>query len=126
MNLVDTDVLIQFLRKDPKARTWFASQAQLPSVPGFVAMELKFGCENSVDVAAVNRLLKPLTVVWPSKTACDNMNSVYGPLKLSHNLGILDALIAATALDNNATLFTFNLKHYAAVPNLDVRAPYVR
>jgi len=126
MNLVDSDVLIQLLRKDPKARAWFASQTELPDVPGFVAMELKFGCENLRDLAAVRRLLRPLAIVWPSQVACAHANSIYGPARLSHSLGILDALIAATALENQATLYTFNVKHFVAVPGLDVQVPYIR
>lgn len=116
MNLVDTDVLVQYLRQDPKADTWFMSLSQLPAVPGFVSMELKWGCRNLQELASVNRLLRPLTVIWPSPSACEQADRIYGAAKLSHGIGILDALIAATAIENRATLYTFNLKHFAVVP----------
>ncbi|MCY4604723.1 MAG: VapC toxin family PIN domain ribonuclease, partial [Gemmatimonadetes bacterium] len=45
---------------------------------------------------------------------------------LSHNLGLLDALIAACAIGSSATLCTFNVKHYRIVPDLDVAQPYAR
>lgn len=38
----------------------------------------------------------------------------------------MDFLIAAQALNRNATLYTFNLKHFGAIPGLDARAPYAR
>ena len=40
MDLLDTDVLIDIQRGHAPAVAWFASLADLPSVPGFVVMEL--------------------------------------------------------------------------------------
>jgi len=39
---------------------------------------------------------------------------------------MLDALVAACAIGNGATLYTFNAKHYAAVADLMVEPPYTR
>jgi len=50
----------------------------------------------------------------------------YAPLRLSHNLGTFDALIAATAVENDAVLLTFNTRHFAAVPGLTTQEPYTR
>ena len=39
----------------------------------------------------------------------------------------LVAQATATILErDHAALYTFNVKHFAAVPNLDVQAPYIR
>jgi hypothetical protein len=40
MERVDTDVLIDVQRNHPPALLWFQSLVQVPSVPGFVVMEL--------------------------------------------------------------------------------------
>ena len=45
---------------------------------------------------------------------------------LSTGLSLADFLIAAQALNRGAILYTFNLKHFGAIPGLDARAPYVR
>jgi predicted nucleic acid-binding protein len=45
---------------------------------------------------------------------------------LSHNLGLLDTLIAACAIGRSATLCTFNVKHYRVVPGLLTAQPYPR
>ncbi len=45
---------------------------------------------------------------------------------LSHNLGLLDSLIAACATSRSATLCTFNTKHYRIIPNLVMVQPYQR
>ncbi|MDB9313858.1 hypothetical protein PN462_12165 [Spirulina sp. CS-785/01] len=46
--------------------------------------------------------------------------------RLSHNIGLIDTLIAACAVGNNATLCTFNVKHYQVIPNLHIEQPYSR
>jgi len=43
---------------------------------------------------------------------------------LSHSLGLIDALIAATAISAGASLCTYNLKHFRAVPGLVTVQPY--
>lgn len=40
MYLLDTDVLIDIQRGHAPALSWFASLSEIPSVPGFVVMEL--------------------------------------------------------------------------------------
>lgn len=45
---------------------------------------------------------------------------------LSHRLGLIDALIAATAIGSPAILCTFNVKHYQIVPGLQMHQPYIR
>jgi len=51
---------------------------------------------------------------------------VFASVSLSHNLGILDALIGQLAVSLNLPLHTFNDKHYAAIPNLKTAQPYAR
>ncbi|MEF8718121.1 MAG: PIN domain-containing protein [Candidatus Accumulibacter necessarius] len=43
-------------------------------------------------------------------------------LALSHGVRLADALIGATALELKATLITANLKHFGAMPGLDIEA----
>ena len=59
-----------------------------------------------------------LQVFWPSSTFCDSALAAFSQLHLSHNLGLLDALIAFTAVELNEPLRTFNKKHYAAIATL--------
>jgi predicted nucleic acid-binding protein len=72
------------------------------------------------------KLVALLPTVWPSEADSHRALSNFANLHLSHNLGLLDALIAACAVGRSATLYTFNVKHYKAVPGLVVAQPYVR
>lgn len=47
-------------------------------------------------------------------------------LHLSHGLGLVDSLIAATALSLNVPLCTFNVKHFRHIPGLITEQPYQR
>jgi predicted nucleic acid-binding protein len=47
------------------------------------------------------------------------------PLVILH-ISIPDGLIAPMTLSRGARLYTFNLKHFRAVPNLDVQVPHFR
>jgi predicted nucleic acid-binding protein len=71
-------------------------------------------------------LVSPLPVVWPREIDCARALADFSVLHLSHGLGLLDALIAATVIGKGATLCTFNVKHYRAVNGLTLLAPYVR
>jgi hypothetical protein len=45
---------------------------------------------------------------------------------LSHSVGILDTLIGQLAVSMRTALYTFNQKHYAAIPNIKTIQPYKR
>ena len=126
MDLVDTDVLIDIQRGHPPALAWFASLTDLPSVPGFVVMELVQDARNGREVRQALKLVAPLQVVWPTNADCARALSDFTAYHLSHGLGLLDALIAACAVGLSATLFTFNDKHYRVVPGLVTAQPYTR
>jgi predicted nucleic acid-binding protein len=126
MDLVDTDVLIDVQRGHPPALAWLAGLTELPAVPGFVVMELIQDARNANEVRQALKLVAPLKVVWPTDADCARALSDFSIYHLSHGLGLLDALIAACAVGLSATLFTFNDKHYKAVPGLVTAQPYTR
>ena len=47
MYLLDTDILIDVQRGHKPAVAWFAKLESIPSVPGFVVMELVHWSENT-------------------------------------------------------------------------------
>ena len=126
MLLLDTDILIDVQRGHPGALAWFAGLADVPAVPGLVVMELIQGAHNAKQVRDALRLTAPLPVVWPTEPDCQRALADFTTLHLSHGLGLIDALIAASAIGRSAELCTFNGKHYRAVPGLVLTRPYVR
>lgn len=126
MFVLDTDVLIDVQRGNRAAIDWFRNLQELPMVPGFVVMELVQDAQNWHQVRQVLRLVAPLPVVWPTEADCNRALSDFMNYHLSHNLGLIDSLIAACTLGLSATLYTFNVKHYRVVPGLQIQQPYTR
>lgn len=125
MLLLDTDVMIDLLRQYPPAVAWLESVGDEEIVlPGFVVMELIQGCRNKQEQDKVEAVLATFRVAWPSPATCDAVLSVFARYYLSHNLGILDALMAQMAVALSTPLHTFNQKHYVAVPYLSTIQPY--
>ena len=126
MYLLDTDVLIDIQRGHSPALAWFTSLSDLPSVPGFVVMELIQDAKNSLQVRKALKLVAPLPIIWPTEADCTHALSNFTAYHLSHNLGLIDSLIAACAISLSATLCTYNVKHYKVVPGLAMEQPYIR
>jgi predicted nucleic acid-binding protein len=126
MYLLDTDVVIDIQRGHAPAVAWFGTLSELPSIPGLVVMELVQDAQNARQVRKAMKLIAPLPVVWPTETDCKRALSDFIAYHLSHNLGLLDSLIAACAISLSATLCTFNVKHYRVVPGLQTAQPYQR
>ncbi len=126
MYLLDTDILIDIQRKFVPAVAWFNALPATPSVPGFVVMELIQKAQNKQQVQGALALTSSLPIVWPTEPDCDFALSVFTTYHLSHNLGLVDSLIAACAVGLSATLCIFNLKHYRVVPGLITDQPYTR
>lgn len=51
---------------------------------------------------------------------------VFLPYRLSHGIGVLDCLIAATAKELKGMLYTFNGRHLRSLPDVVVAEPYIR
>lgn len=126
MLLLDSDVLIDVQRGYAPAVTWFSGLSELPSIPGFVVMELIQDASNSQQVRQALKLVAPLPIVWPTEADCARALSDFTAYHLSHRLGLLDSLIAACAIGQSATLCTFNAKHYRPVSGLVMSQPYGR
>ena len=127
MILIDSDVLIDIVRDFPPAVQWLQS---LPPdairIPGYVMMELIDGCHNKAQFRQLDQITARMTLIWPSPASCTAAMSTFRSLHLSHSLGLLDSLIAQTAIEVGVPLHTFNVKHFQSVPGLTTIQPYTR
>jgi hypothetical protein len=97
-----------------------------PSVAGIAAMELVAGCRDASELRGVMALLLPMRVLWPPEPDMPRALIEFMPMRLAHGLGILDALIAATAIGYGLPLATFNTRHFQHIPGLTIVQPYTR
>jgi len=126
LRLLDADILIDVQRGHPPAVAWYTSLPVYPTVPGLIIMELMQDTRNKREVEQALRLVKPLPVAWSTNADCERALQDFRTLHLSYSLGLIDSLVAATALGLGATLCTFNVKHYRAIAGLVTEQPYRR
>ncbi len=128
MILLDSDVMIDLMRQYPPAVAWFDAldDAEEVALPGYVVMELIQGCRNKAEQEQLQRTLAPYGVVWPMPADCDRALELFLECHLSHGAGMLDILIAQTALALGVPLYTFNEKHYQFLSELQTVQPYAR
>ena len=125
MIIMDTDIIVDFLRHYPHAIRWLKSFGDEEiALPGYVVMELIQGCNNNTDLKKLEKFIENFEVIWPSSETCDNALKIFIKFNMSHNLGLLDALIGQTALSLDLPIHTFNRKHYEVIPDLLTIQPY--
>jgi predicted nucleic acid-binding protein len=123
MNLMDADVCIDIIRDRPEAIAWMATVTEPLAVPGFVALELVIGSQDSTELRIVRQFLSQFPIIWASDADMNRALTDIAPLKLAHGIGGFDALIAATSIGQQMPLFTFNARHFRHVAQLQFVAP---
>ncbi len=123
--LLDTSILIDILRGQIAARNWVDSLALTArSVSVITAAELLAGCHSQREQRTVERELNLYSTVWIDESTSQTALEFYKRFHLSHGVGFLDCLIAATATQHGYRLATLNLKHFTMLPGLQAEHPY--
>ncbi len=117
--IIDTDVLIWDLRGNTAARTTIA--ANLPfTISTVTYIELLQGMRNKQELKALQRQLRRWSVTILQITPDISGRAMFYVEEycLSHTMQLADALIAASAVEQNETLLTANSRHYRHLPEL--------
>jgi len=119
--IVDTDVIIWYMRDHPKAvRLLDSNKGFLISVVTY--MELVQAMKNKDELKALKTALK----LWKVKILqIDEVISIKAMFYveqyfLSHSMQLADALIGSTAILHQLPLHTGNLKHFSVFKELDI------
>ena len=127
MIFLDTDIMIDVLRGFDPAVIWLKGmQDQEIGLPGLVAMELIQGCQHVREQKQLEKYLSIFPLFWAGPVDCSKALKNFAAYRLSAQLGLLDAVIAETAIGFGAILATFNLKHYRVLVELETIQPYQR
>lgn len=119
--LIDTNVFIDYLRKDEEASRFLHNIPQL-TVSVVTAAELVQGARDKQELVTIARLIKRLNVLPITASISETMLSVVGQHTLSHRIAIPDVLIAATAIEHRLTLVTANTKHFSFIKGLKLES----
>jgi predicted nucleic acid-binding protein len=116
--LVDADVLVDCLRGLAQAVSLVKAQAGRIILSAITVGELYAGVRGQaeremVDDFVFRHPVVPLTTEIAK--AAGLLRREYGK---SHGMGLMDAIVAATAQAENAELCTLNVKHFPMFPDL--------
>ncbi len=81
-------------------------------------MELVVGCRNKSEVQTLNRFLSKFQKMEITSQISDRATQLMQEYFLSHGLLIADALIAATAIENEIALLTKNQSDFRFIKAL--------
>ena len=120
--LVDSDILIDYLRGQPSAVHFVRDQVDDILLSAMSVAELYAGVRGDPDGRESRALadLLDLFTVLPVNADIAKVGGLYrrnyGP---SHGVGLADAMIAATAMASGAALKTLNVRHYPMFEGLE-------
>lgn len=116
--LADTTLLIEHLRGNNKARVFLKDNS--PGISTVSIAELIQGSGDKNELIVALKLVSNLSEVAIDKKISNLAIELMKKFYLSKGLKFLDALIAATALENKLTLITGNLKHFNFIEGLTI------
>jgi hypothetical protein len=116
--LVDTDVLIDFLRGRDEAVAYVQSHVDRLILSSIVVAELYAGVKGDAELAVLDQFVESFEVVPLTSGIARAGGLLRRDYGKSHGVGLADAVIAATAQVHDAELGTLNVKHFPMLTGL--------
>lgn len=117
--VIDSNILIDAMNGVTEAVSFLVEQQETEVQISIVsAMELIVGCRNKNEMTELQRFLQKCTFLPITATSSQIAYQLMESFYLSHGLVLPDALIAATALEHDLTLYTRNTRHFRMIPQL--------
>jgi predicted nucleic acid-binding protein len=122
--LIDTDVLIEYLRGSDQAAEYLEQPKGELLISAIIVAELFSGARGSDELDALDQFVLAFEVVPVDERLARSGGQLRRKYHASHGVGLADALIAASAAEREAVLVTFNRRHYPMLA--DSIIPYER
>jgi predicted nucleic acid-binding protein len=121
--IVDTDILIWYFRGDEVARR-FLARVSFPerTISALTVMELLQGCRDEREGRHVAVFVSAnlAAVIHPDEAISRRAIRLLERHALRDGLRVVDAIIAATALEAGTGLATANVRHYRPISGLSL------
>ena len=116
--LIDTDVMVDFLRGHPKAVALVNGASTRIVLSSLVVAELYAGVKGDAEPNTLDGLVSLFRIVPVSPELARAGGLYKRDYARSHGVGLADAVMAATAQAEQAELKTLNVKHYPMLKGL--------
>lgn len=125
MYIIDSDILIDYLRLQEKAISFLDNLTQKDRcIAQITVFELLKGCTRKTQENQINRFIKKFSIINLDTKIAKKALEIYRVKRWTIGLGIADSFIAATAIINKSELITRNTKHYKTITDLKLKTPY--
>ncbi len=122
--LLGTSILVDNLRSFPPAVAWLGNQRTQLGITRIVRMEVIEGTLDSKGLRRALTLLKDFDHIELLPSDLEWANDQLIRFHLSHNIGMMDCLIASASHRLQIPLYTTNLKHFMPLLGSLVQKPY--
>jgi predicted nucleic acid-binding protein len=122
--LIDTDVLIDYLRDRAEAVTYLESLTPPLSISAITVAELYAGVRDGAERSTLDQFIDSFQIIAIDENIAVRAGLIRRDFGKSHGTGLADAIIAATAELQQADLVTLNGKHFQMLN--EVVIPYQR
>jgi hypothetical protein len=120
--MLDTDVVIDYLRGQPDAVSWLESLTDRPFVSVISIGELYAGVREGAERTALEQFVALTRVIPVDLQTAERAGLYVRQFRKSHGVMLPDALIGATSEELGVQLATLNSRHFPMLP--DVVVPY--
>lgn len=117
--LLDTNIIIDYLREN-KDSALFLEKQKKPIISIITVAELYQGVKNKTELKKIKQLLKYFKILTIDENISLLAINLMEKYFLSSGLLILDAFIAATAINHKLILKTKNIKHFKMINELKI------
>ena len=119
--LIDTNIFITILKGDAKLKSLVENMPC--ALDTTVYAELIQGSKNKAQVQKIEKYLTRCELIHFDKSVSQKTLDLIRKYSKSHNLMFGDAIIAATCLENDLTLMTYNVKDFRFIKGLKILQP---
>ncbi len=125
MYLVDTDVIIDILRGVKGSKEFLLDLSKEGLFLSVISMAEIFSGKETRDPIKHEKILRFLSH-FEVVPLTQEIAILGGAIRRDYQIGLADALIAATAIHNGLTVVTHNTKHFERVEGLKILKPDYR
>jgi predicted nucleic acid-binding protein len=121
--LVDSDIMVDLTRGNSAAADYLDSLADAWSISMITCLELLAGARTQRETNDLDLVLSGYRAIPPNEDITRRAYYLMKTYARSHGLHTLDALLAATALEEGFTLASKNRKHFQMISELSLEVP---
>lgn len=122
--LIDTDILIDYLRGHPSAVSFMEQNIDDLVISAVSVAELYQGVREGHERTKLSRMISALTVLPLTQEIAKTAGLFRRDYRDSIGCGLADCMIAATASEHHLALATLNDKHFRMLSS--VTKPYIK